>query len=186
LLSDIRLNSDAQTHAVHNLEKKINDLGYTFKHNSKISARGVGILIKKKLEAEILDSIPDPNHNYLALKLKIKGVLWAVCAIYGPNKNDVLFYTDLENSIRHLNCDRVVIAGDWNATWDSRPAAYNPDVINMANIPSKIRSDAVINMASNIGLTDPYRVKYPIKRDFTYIPNARMNINRSRLDFFFN
>jgi exonuclease III len=46
-LSDLRLNSDAQVHAVHDLEKKVNNLGYTLKHNSKNSSRGVGILIKK-------------------------------------------------------------------------------------------------------------------------------------------
>jgi exonuclease III len=39
-------------------------------------------------------------------------------------------------------------------------------------------------MAYRLGLTDLYRIKYPVKKEFTYVPNARMNINRSRIDFF--
>jgi hypothetical protein len=39
-------------------------------------------------------------------------------------------------------------------------------------------------LAANVGLADPYRILHPVKREFTYIPNARMNLNRSRIDFF--
>jgi uncharacterized protein (UPF0297 family) len=39
-------------------------------------------------------------------------------------------------------------------------------------------------LAADTDMTDPYRVLYPIKKEFTYVPNARINLNRSRLDFF--
>jgi hypothetical protein len=54
----------------------------------------------------------------------------------------------------------------------------------MATIPSRQRSEKLISMANNVGLTDPYRILHPVKREFTYVPNARMNLNRSRIDFF--
>jgi hypothetical protein len=39
-------------------------------------------------------------------------------------------------------------------------------------------------MSENLNLVDAYRVLYPNNREFTYIPNAAANINRSRIDFF--
>jgi Reverse transcriptase (RNA-dependent DNA polymerase) len=64
------------------------------------------------------------------------------------------------------------------------PPDANLDTINMVQIPSRNRSLAIINLANNLGLSDPFRILHPIKRDFTYIPNARINLNRSRIDFF--
>jgi exonuclease III len=46
-LSDTRLNSNEQKHAVNDIEKKIFSLGYSIIHNSTGSSRGVAILIKK-------------------------------------------------------------------------------------------------------------------------------------------
>jgi hypothetical protein len=54
----------------------------------------------------------------------------------------------------------------------------------MANIPSKFRTDKLLAIAKNLSLTDPYRIIHPVKREFTYVPNARMNLNRSRIDYF--
>jgi hypothetical protein len=54
----------------------------------------------------------------------------------------------------------------------------------MVNIPSKPRSDAIRAMANNLDLTEPYRMLNPVRKEFTYIPNARININRSRIDYF--
>jgi exonuclease III len=104
-------------------------------------------------------------------------------AVYGPNENDLEFFTDLENKLVSVNCTDfpTSIGGDWNATWDPRPANINGDVINMINIPSRARSEKINEIANRSGLTDPYRILHPVKKEFTYIPNARMNLNRSRI-----
>ncbi len=78
----------------------------------------------------------------------------------------------------------IIIGGDWNTTVDSRPVNSNIDTINMADIPSKCRSKWLDNLCTRLGLSDPYRHFYPDRREFTYIPNAAANQNRSRLDFF--
>jgi hypothetical protein len=44
-LSDVRLNSNIQKHAVFDIEKRFSMAGYDFYHNSTFSSRGVGILI---------------------------------------------------------------------------------------------------------------------------------------------
>jgi hypothetical protein len=54
----------------------------------------------------------------------------------------------------------------------------------MANIPSRTRSLAFDAFSDRLDLKDAYRILYPNVREFTYIPNANLNINRLRLDFF--
>jgi exonuclease III len=178
------LNTDAQSHATHDIEKKIKNLGYEFFHNSKTSSRGVGILIKKDIFKTQINKIVDNKCNLLLLKVKLSHGTCVLGSMYGPNENDLAFFEDLEIGIQNLNCNSIILGGDWNCTWDPRPVEQNFDVINMVNIPSRQRSERLIRMANILNLTDPYRILHPIKREFTYVPNARVNLNRSRIDFF--
>ena len=93
-------------------------------------------------------------------------------------------YDRLTNNITAMGNENVILGGDWNATWDNSRADKNLDVLNMTAIPSYIRSNAVLKMSGKLKLTDPYRIFYPDRRDFTFIPSAVGQNNRSRLDFF--
>jgi hypothetical protein len=104
--------------------------------------------------------------------------------VYGPNTNDLNFYDELQGSVLAMNNQTIILCGDWNATWDPSPVAYNIDVINMQNIPSKQRSEKIVQMARNLSITDPFRFLFPQKKDFTFVPNIAANKNRSRIDFF--
>jgi exonuclease III len=184
-LSDVKMNSSIQIHAVHDVEKKFNNLGYEFFHNSTTSTRGVGILIKKNKFKSVVAKTHDVNNNFLLLKVELEHGICLLGSVYGPNENDMVFFDDL-NGIKNLECNTVILGGDWNCSWDPRPVEYNYDVIKMANIPSRQRSEKLNQIANVLNLTDPFRTLYPIKKEFTYIPNARINLNRSRIDFFLN
>jgi exonuclease III len=56
-LSDTRLNSEKQSHAVFDLEKKLLSAGYDFIYNSRESSRGVAILISRKLNYTVVENI---------------------------------------------------------------------------------------------------------------------------------
>jgi hypothetical protein len=183
-LSDLKLNTSRNKHASHDIEKQFFSKNYKFFHNSTASSRGVGILINRKVFEQLLEEVADPNNNFLLLKVKLNTGIWVLGAVYGPNDNDRGFFADLSAGIRRLSCDNTVIAGDWNSTWDPRPVNQNLDVINMVSIPSRQGSLWLGQLAADTDMTDPYRVLYPIKKEFTYVPNARINLNRSRLDFF--
>ena len=185
LLSDTRLNSEKNTVPVNSITKKLRFLGYNFLHNSITANRGVGILISKKLNYNILDRAEDDLGNFLLIKIKIDNTTLIIGSIYGPNINDNSnIYDELDIELNRLNTEKIILGGDWNCTVDCRNVDLNIDVLNMAGIPSKLRSEKVKNVFSKYKLTDPYRYFYPNKRDFTYIPGNLDATNRSRLDVF--
>jgi exonuclease III len=54
----------------------------------------------------------------------------------------------------------------------------------MQAVPNKRHSDLLLEMCEQFLLADPYRVKFPNKKEFTYVPSDVTKKNRSRLDFF--
>ncbi len=183
-LSDTSLNSDKQNASLHDLVKKLLHKGYNFIHNSKGASRGVAILIKKSLPWNIHRKISDIGDNFLIIDVTISGKRFTLASIYGTNNDYMLFYDNLLEGLRAVGNTSIVVGGDWNAIWDPSPVQSNIDVINMNSIPSKRRSEKLNAIARSLSLTDPYRYLYPIRREYTFIPNIIGNRNRSRLDFF--
>ena len=183
-MSDIRLNSNNQVSGLHDLEKKFGFYGYTVYHNSRKSSRGVGIVISKKLKHTIVRKIVDREDNFLLLDMEIMGKNLTLGSIYGPNEDDMPFFENLKKGIKELKNQNTIIGGDWNCTWDNSELNSNIDIVNMASIPSKRRSDKLREICTELKLTDPYRVFYPTRREYTFIPSAIGLTNRSRLDFF--
>jgi exonuclease III len=186
LLSDTRLNSTKQVAVCNDLTKLFFDNGYDFHHCSYKSTRGVGICIKRSVNYNILSTESDrEENNFLLLKIRINNFTFILGAVYGPNlDSEIGFYDTLTNRIRLLVCSNIIIAGNWNATWSCDPVGENIDVFRMRNIPSARRSEKIKKLSNDFNLTDPYRIFYPTKKDFTYVPAINTNENRSRLDFF--
>ena len=183
-LSDIRLNTSNQSYSSHDLEKKFAFKGYDFFHNSKGSSRGVGILLSKKLDYTINIARYDPSDNYLLLHVTISNYKMILGAVYGPNGNEDNFYEMLDGELEILERAPTILGGDWNATWDNSDVNLNMDVLNMVNIPSRVRSNRIGALSSKFKLTEPFRILNPNKVEFTYVPNAAANTNRSRIDYF--
>jgi len=159
--------------------------GYNIYHNSKGPSRGVAILLSSKCKFEVLEEGRDLDDNILILKLKMGRKIFTVGSIYGPNTNQgVHFFEELKQKVNSMNCNNIILGGDWNCTFDNRGIADNIDVINMVNIPSKIRTEHLLRVCNSLGVTDPYRTLWPVRRDYTYVPAIEGNLNRSRLDFF--
>ena len=67
-LSDIRLNSNNQKSAIHDLEKKAQGLGYKMYFHSKKASRGVAILISCKTDMTIHSFKTDTvDENYILM-----------------------------------------------------------------------------------------------------------------------
>ena len=183
-LCDLRLNSPNQVAGMNDLNKKLCFYGYTLYQHSQKSSRGVGVLISKKVDYLIHGTRTDAGDNFILLDLSIRGVRFTLGSVYGPNEDDLPFFDSLKDGIKSFPNDNIIIGGDWNATWDNNAIDLNIDVVNMANIPSKKKSDKLRLVCNELKLIDPYRMFYPTRREYTYIPSAIGMLNRSRLDFF--
>jgi hypothetical protein len=122
--------------------------------------------------------------NALILDVSIGNHRITLGSVYGPNTDNENFFTDICETCEGFGNRHIILGGDWNTTVDGRPNNINIDTINMVDIPSKRRSKRLQNTCTRLGLSDPYRHFYPDRSEFTYVPNAVANLNRSRLDFF--
>ncbi len=171
LLSDIRLCNTAGGSNIAELNTlfKINPhCSYKFFHHSTKNKRGVGILIKNSLSFAVLGEARDEDEKYLALHLEIEGKRMTICCIYGPNQVQPAFFTSLRQSISNFGNYPVVIGGDWNCTISCEPSPSNIDTLNMQNPPNLRHSNLVKKLCSDLEISDPFRVKFPFRREFTF------------------
>jgi exonuclease III len=125
----------------------------------------------------------DESNNILGIKMVTNNVSVLLIGVYGPNQNEDKFFRDLKKIIMENSDSYIVAAGDWNLTYSSDPTADNIDIINMNAPPSIFRTELLLKICDEYGLSDPFRFLHFKKRDFTYIPRSGTR-NRSRLDFF--
>jgi hypothetical protein len=118
------------------------------------------------------------------VKARINNLTVILVPIYGPNNRDDDFYCRLGNCIRNAGDHPVVVGGDRNTVFSCIPIPGNLDVLNMAGLPNPTNSRKVNEMCETLKLTDPFRILYPYKIDFSYAPWGNVRENRSRLDFF--
>ena len=105
-------------------------------------------------------------------------------SINGPNEYNPNFFNLLDTAIRDLGNWPIILGGDWNCTFSSDPILLNIDCRNMVNLPNFRHSMLVRELCLAHNLTDPYRLFYLSRQDFSFCPWNTNQLNRSRLDFF--
>jgi len=182
--TDIIFLSDTRIGDKGNRLEHLFKMQYKLISNSKMSKRGVCILIKNNINITVDEEFRDVNENILLIKIMHGGNTLILGSVYGPNTDDKTFFNDLGIGLRRLGHFPTILGGDWNATPSSLPANINRDVLNMCTIPSVNRSLWLNEIITSNGLIDIYRHLNPETRDFTYQPHGAVRINRSRIDFF--
>jgi exonuclease III len=150
-LSDIRLNTVTEDDYSNLFSPR-----YDFYHNSTSSRRGVGILISNSLQYSVSKKYCDENNNILGIKMVTNNVSILLIGVYGPNQNEEKFFRDFKKIIMENSDSYIVSAGDWNLTYSSDPTADNIDIINMNAPPSIFRTELLLKICDEYGLSDPY------------------------------
>jgi len=151
-----------------------------------MNKRGVGILIKRNTPFAVLDQRRDTEENILVLRVQHTGTnaIFYVGCIYGPNKHEPRFFESLRRLLHDAGTAPVLLGGDWNCTVSCENARHNPDNVNMHNPPNKRHSELLKSLCDDLDLADPYRVKFPKRIEYTFVPPSVLKKNRSRIDFF--
>ncbi len=175
-LSDIRLSNKSGVTDTASVSRNflVNPYcSYKFFYNSSLNKRGVGILIKNSIPISDVLCIKDPEENFLLLRLVIKGKTLILGSIYGPNNNDRNFFSHLGDYLFD-EVDRfiIILGGNWNCTFSTEAVNDNIDILNMHNSPNAPHSVALREMCVCLKLADPFRILYPLRHDFTYVPRC--------------
>jgi exonuclease III len=187
LLSDLRLGNKNNTSCkgdISNLFLVNSTASYQFIANSTQNKRGVGILVKKSLNPTIHRSEPDPEENFLVSVLELNNNKFTLVAIYGPNNHDPGFFQRLYRAVKSVGNYPIIMGGDFNTTFSSDNIDSNIDCENMSAIPNHRHSVYLKEFCEVLDITDPFRVLYPAKREYSYKPFGDTRKNRSRIDFF--
>jgi exonuclease III len=164
--------SAEQCKKIENLFLTNSNKQYIFYYNSSRNSRGVGILIDNSLNCTVDNILKDPDENFLAITVTINNSVLNLISVYGPNKDDKLFYQHLSNFLTSTSGIPSILGGDWNTTYSTDSSRNNIDIFNMSRPPSIVRSGWLADLCTVHGLIDPYRAIYPVAKDYTYIPHG--------------
>ena len=152
--------------------------GHAYFSSFDSQSRGVAIFMKKNLPVKILDNFSDVAGNILAILLEIEGKIILLEGIYGPNRDNPLFYSDEAfKKLSEWNPSHAIFVGDFNI-------ALNP-TIDTLNYQSNNNPRARLKLLEKIeehGLIDIYRELNQTERKYSWKQWGSQKFGR--LDYF--
>ena len=149
-----------------------------FNHGSSDS-RGVCILIRKYMSYEIHDIKRDNHGRYIIADITINNKRMTLGNLYGPNKDDALFFNEFIHHTETYTNDNRVIGGDFNCI-------LNPVLDKKGGRPGHphIRSrNVILDYMDETELVDIWRLQHHDHLNYTYHTHD-INPVFTRLDYF--
>ena len=148
-----------------------------FSHGTS-GARGVAILILKKLKYKVLGDNNDKNGRILVLDIKINNLRFTLVNLYAPNNDTPEFFVEVEQIMNIYENDTKIIGGDFNLVLNilldkkgGRPKTHE-----------HCRKH-VVKMMEDYDLYDVWRREHPTEFGYTWKSYKQPHIY-CRLDFF--
>ena len=139
---------------------------------------GVAILFNSQCNVNIIKIHEVSVGRILGLDITIDNKEFLLINIYGPNNDDSIFFTVLENFLCENNGKNIILGGDFNTIMDCKLDRKN------GNADSHKRSrQRITNMMNTCNLFDVWRQHHPNKKQYTWHSNTKPCIH-SRLDYF--
>ena len=89
-----------------------NNLGsYDLYLNSTGSRRGTAIIIRKKLDIQVVTEFRDKNENFILLECRLNNKNILLGSIYAPNDDQSVFFTDLESALSRFSSMKIILGG---------------------------------------------------------------------------
>lgn len=169
-----------ETHLItkDNHRLKASWVGQCYHSNFSNKARGVAILIHKKVQFSPAKIITDSQGRFLIVTGSLHNVAVALVNLYAPNWDDEAFVTKVMSALPDLNNNHLILGGDLNCSID-------PSLDRSSNrqcSPSKM-AKAFSTFTEQIGGVDPWRFLNPAKKQFSFY--SPVHTSFSRIDYFF-
>lgn len=146
------------THFEKNTEKNIlAEWGYQgFFSSFTSNARGVAVMFNNNFEFKVKRVIKDTVGNYVMVLAEIQKNDFLFVNIYGPNRDDPEFYTNVKQKINEFKAENVIVAGDFNLVLEP-----GKDYCNYKHANNPKAKEAVDNMIDKLDLNDIWRELNP-------------------------
>uniref|UniRef100_A0A3Q2PSH3 exodeoxyribonuclease III n=1 Tax=Fundulus heteroclitus TaxID=8078 RepID=A0A3Q2PSH3_FUNHE len=119
--------------------------------------RGVIILIHKNLPFTAIATAKDNEGRYIFVKGVLHGESILLANVYAPSVQDEGFYTALFTQLVDLDCDNIILAGDFNC--------------------------ALLKILKELDLVDIWRHYNPLSKQYTF--HSQPHLSASRIDYIF-
>ena len=141
------------------------------------NSRGVAILFNNNFEFEVKKVYKDLGGNFIFVSIRAMDKDLLLVNLYGPNRDDPGFYSELEKRILEVGFENVVIGGDWNAVRN-----FYLDCHNYKHHNNPKASEQIDNLMDNLDLYDIWREFNPELLRYTW--RRSQPFQQSRLDYF--
>ena len=148
-----------------------------FSHGTSKST-GVAILIGGNFYYEVHDVINDEEGRSLIMDVTLGEQRITLVNLYGPNKDDTSFFTNLMDLVENLPNDNRIFGGDFNVILDLEIDRKGGS--KLTNFKSQ---EIIQQWLSEKDLVDIWRVQNPDRKMYTWSRKKPIKIF-SRLDYF--
>ena len=117
----------------------------------------------------------------LALNVKLNDINITLITLYGPNKDEPLFFNHITDAIEKFSNNNIIVCGDFNITLDQTNVTFNYKHVNNPN-----SREAILKIIETYDLVDSYRNQNPISRRYTWRNKSSKShqLKQSRIDYF--
>ena len=145
------------------------------------SKGGVGILIDRNLDIEILHHEHDLEGRKLFLQFRFKDELFVLANIYAPNEDNPDFFTTTFKTLENIEGQKIIV-GDFNVALNVEIDRTESDT--MSN--NKLSCAAINQYMEDFELCDTWRQRNLDRKVYTWCRRSRNNpgkISGSRIDY---
>ena len=143
--------------------------------NGRMNAKGVAVVLSKKCSKEVTEVVRDIEGRFLLLKLRHNDHTYCIANIYAPNEDNPLFFENIMEETKKLDCIFTIIGGDFNVVRDAKKDRS----VNLVYHP---RAKNVIDTWME-DFSDVWRDMHPTEKMFTWMKH-RNTPSWSRIDYF--
>ncbi len=148
-----------------------------FSHGTT-NSRGVCILFKDSCNFDLVKSFHDNDGRFIILDIVLNNQKITLINVYGPNKDEPLFFENIHRKMTDFDCESIVWGGDFNCVLDTMMDKKGGRAQSHCNSRKYI-----YDIITAYDLVDIWRRRNPNVFKYTWHSNGKPPIF-CRLDFF--
>lgn len=141
-------------------------------------ARGVAILISKRVHFTVSKTIKDKNGRFLIIAGSLFHTPVLLVNIYAPNFDNPDFTSNLFSTLPFLDTHLLILAGDLNCVMSPTLDRSSPRVFTQSSM-----SKSISDFMSQNGFVDPWRARNPQTKTYSFF--SQVHQYYSHIDYFF-